>query len=103
MWPGAIVDGVASGVIGDIGDKSERPSIDTVLRILELRLIDKWGNVSTIKHGGQLDRIKHQKVLAVLKRRALRFRRGEGVAEHWRSSQRRRILLMIREASPRTV
>ena len=50
MWPGAIVDGVASGVIGDIGDKSERPSIDTVLRILELRLIDKWGDVSTIKH-----------------------------------------------------
>ena len=43
-----------------------------------LKLIDKWGNESTIEHGGQLDRIKHQKVLAVLERRALRFRERRG-------------------------
>ena len=41
-----------------------------------LQLVDKWGNESTIENGGQLNRIKHQKVLAVLEKRALRYRCG---------------------------
>jgi hypothetical protein len=41
-----------------------------------LQLIDKWGYGTTIHNGGQINRIKHQKVLAVLKKRALRYRYG---------------------------
>lgn len=39
-----------------------------------LHLIDKWGNETTIYSLGQMNRIKHQKVLAVLEKRALRYR-----------------------------
>lgn len=46
-----------------------------------MQLIDKWGNESTIEHGGQLSRIKHKKVLAVLEMRALRYKYGGGRKE----------------------
>ncbi len=42
-----------------------------------LRLIDKWGNETTVEHGGHLDRIKHHKVLAALEKRALKYRYGK--------------------------
>ena len=48
----------------------------TVTRTLQL--IDEWGNESIIQHEGQMNRIKHHKVLAVLERRALQYREGVG-------------------------
>ena len=44
-----------------------------------LQLIDKWGNETTIQQGRQLSKIKHQRVLAVLEKRALRYKYGR----HW--------------------
>ena len=41
-----------------------------------LQLIDQWGNETTIEKGGQMSRIKHKKVLAVLEKRALRYKYG---------------------------
>ena len=41
-----------------------------------LRLIDRWGNETTLENRGQMSRIKHKKVLAVLEKRALRYKYG---------------------------
>jgi hypothetical protein len=60
---------------GQVRAAQHRHSIE-VTRTLQL--IDKWGNESTVDREGQLNRIKHQKVLAVLERRALRYRCGVG-------------------------
>jgi hypothetical protein len=46
-----------------------------------LQLIDQWGNETTIEKGGQMSIIKHQKVLAVFEKWALRYKHGQGYKE----------------------
>jgi hypothetical protein len=52
-----------------------------------LRLIDKWGNETTLQNGGQMSRIKHKKVLVVLEKRALWYKYGRNCKEPWREEE----------------